>query len=352
VMVVILQVKKSDGTFISGTTPTQSQSVAANVNNTLFGVFNPSTKKTVAGLWESCSYNKLGIAYDVDGKSNNYANSKADIFVVSIPHTCTAGKGYCKRSYNSATCSSNGNEFYGWSEYAFKVLAARGVSKSMWQHTVFVYPRSTGMGCQFVGTGTVGCTSSYCSIWVAHDYVTQVQNYAHEFGHNLGLTHSGDATASATATGNLEYGDFSCAMGYCCSTRCYNAPQAVKLGWMTPIATFSSSNLAAGQSVTLNLPSMTRSSNGVIRIALNWGSGQNYWLQYKLKEKYDSSILTGWTNVVGIKKWNKTTSEKISHLANLAVSQAWTDPSGDVTIHVNALDATKGIASVTVTRNL
>jgi hypothetical protein len=121
---------------------------------------------------------------------------------------------------------------------------------------------------------------------------------------------------------------------------------------MTPIATFSSSNLAAGQSVTLNLPSMTRSSNGVIRIALNWGSGQNYWLQYKLKEKYDSSILTGWTNVVGIKKWNKTTSERISHLANLGVSQAWTDPSGDVTIHVNALDATKGIASVTVTRNL
>lgn len=35
------------------------------------------------------------------------------------------------------------------------------------------------------------------------------------------------------ADGNLvEYGDVSCAMGYCCTLRCFNAPHSWQMGWL------------------------------------------------------------------------------------------------------------------------
>lgn len=350
VMVVILQIQKSDGTFVLGTDPSVSQALAATVNNTLFGTYDPSVKKTLAGLWNTCSYNKLSMAYDVDGVENDLIGSQADIFIVTVPYACTMSVGFCSRTYNSATCSSNGNEYYGWAETATNILLSRGIQKSQWQHWVHIYPRASDMGCQFVGSGSVGCSTSFCNVWVGHDYANQIQNFGHEMGHNLGLAHSGDATVAATATASLEYGDFSCAMGYCCFTRCYNAPQAVKLGWLTPIVSLNSASLPSGSSVTINLPSMTRSSNGAISIQLDWGNNQNYWLQYKLLEHYDTGILTGWANVVGVKRWQNVGTQRSDHQANLKAADSWTDPSGQITVVVNSLDKVNGVASVTISR--
>ncbi len=72
-------------------------------------------------------------------------------------------------------------------------------------------PTVSEIGCKFLGLGNVGCSTSFCNTWIAHDYVNDIAAYTHELGHNLGLAHSGDI-AGITAN-DLEYGDFSCSMG-------------------------------------------------------------------------------------------------------------------------------------------
>ena len=79
------------------------------------------------------------------------------------------------------------------------------------------------------GMGNTGCSGSYCYSWIPHSYADKVQDYLHEIGHNLNLAHAGDLTQSGSGA---EYGDMSCAMGFCCSIRCYNAPHAWELGWL------------------------------------------------------------------------------------------------------------------------
>jgi hypothetical protein len=66
----------------------------------------------------------------------------------------------------------------------------------------------------------------------------------HELGHNMMLAHSG--------MGTDEYADLSCAMGYCCDLRCYNAPNNHVLGWSAPIADLTT--LGAQRRVAFSIP--------------------------------------------------------------------------------------------------
>lgn len=352
--VIILRIVKSDGTYVSGTDVPNT--IATTVNNTLFGVFSPSSHPTLAGLWNSCSLGQLSLNFDVDKKVNSLAGTGADIFYVDIPFTCTTSDPYCTTAYDSSKCTSNEN--YGWPQYAFNKLAATvGFVKSTWQHHVLIWPSGSGeMGCNFVGMGNIGCSSSYCYSWIPSSYANQPQDFAHEMGHNLGLPHAGSNLYASTSSSH-EYGDFSCAMGFCCVTRCYGAPHAVQLGWLAPSATVNSASLGSGSSVTLTLASMTRSATGTIKITTDWlSSGSTtYWLQYKLFEQYDaymssSSNSVAFGNAVGVKQWNMGSYELSLHMTNLVAGNTWTDPSATVTVTVNSLDASGGNAVVTITR--
>jgi hypothetical protein len=78
--------------------------------------------------------------------------------------------------------------------------------------------------------------------------VSSVDAFAHELGHNLFLDHAGE--------GVDEYADFTSAMGYCCSDRCYNSPQQYQLGWTKPVADLRSASLTGIQSYRVR-PSCT-----------------------------------------------------------------------------------------------
>jgi hypothetical protein len=70
----------------------------------------------------------------------------------------------------------------------------------------------------------------------------------HELGHNLWLNHAGSYRPNKV-TGQLEYisyQDDSGAMGFCCTTRCYNAPHAFQLGWSVPLDVLHWGNFPAG----------------------------------------------------------------------------------------------------------
>ena len=56
------------------------------------------------------------------------------------------------------------------------------------------------------------------------------QLYLHELSHNYQVGHAAVYSGSDSAADLIAHGDWSCAMGYCCQTRCLNAPHAWQVG--------------------------------------------------------------------------------------------------------------------------
>lgn len=52
--------------------------------------------------------------------------------------------------------------------------------------------------------------------WVSGDHWSHPQSWLHELGHNYYLKHA--------STPDCPYCDDTCAMGFCCTSRCFNAP--------------------------------------------------------------------------------------------------------------------------------
>jgi hypothetical protein len=80
--------------------------------------------------------------------------------------------------------------------------------------------------------------SSPAPFFLQGNFWQSLPAYFREFGHNFGL-HS-------AAKGGLQRGDDSCAMGACCTNRCFNGPHAWQLDWATPLATLDKDSLPAG----------------------------------------------------------------------------------------------------------
>ncbi|KAG2497125.1 hypothetical protein HYH03_004716 [Edaphochlamys debaryana] len=138
----------------------------------------------------------------------------------------------CRR-FSRSVC-----DFWSWVSYVDANAAALGVpelSSYPW-HRTFVVPKLTN--CSDIGFSwgnTVYVRGDIASSAISpNDYLNV---FKHEVGHNLGLSHSG--------RGDNAYGDGSDPMGYC--QRClYNAPHMLQLGWSTPYATLSGTQLPPG----------------------------------------------------------------------------------------------------------
>lgn len=144
------------------------------------------------------------------GFSADFPGDANDVFYVDAPLQCTAGVGYCTRTYNLAT-SCGSDEYYGFPQWGFNYLAANvpGFNKNTWQHWVVIFDSSSN-ACKFVGMGNTNCNGSYCYSWIPHSYADKVQDYTHEMAHNLNLAHSGYDNAATGFSGNqAEYGDIS-----------------------------------------------------------------------------------------------------------------------------------------------
>ncbi|CAJ1440022.1 unnamed protein product [Effrenium voratum] len=356
-------------------TAAERQSFAVGVNNSLYGDFDSSVRKTHASTWKECSYGQLELDFDVDGAANDLdqdiSGEGADIFYADIPITCdTATDALCPSNYDAAN-SCTGTEYYGWPRYAFNLFAQTkpGFSRSNWQHWILIFPRDV-INCNFIGLGNVGCSSSYCYSWIPTDYSAKHQDYTHELGHNLGMGHAG-------VEGGNQYADYSCAMGYCCSVRCYNAPHAYELGWMTPLMELTAANFVAPltgvalrsmslyedpvsdvarlgghgrktrHGVTEVVGPVVFQKDGTISITTDWvATVTTYWIQLKTAHAYDKFMNSAWLNNVQIKKWNKGDYEGTWHMATLAAGQSWTSPDGEVTVTVDSIDTTSAMTAM------
>ena len=69
-----------------------------------------------------------------------------------------------------------------------------------------------------------------------------------------------------------QYGDNSCALGYCCSTRCFNAAHMSQLGWapQPTDAELSSSSLPVGATITVTLQPQLSALGSVAVVHMDW----------------------------------------------------------------------------------
>lgn len=104
-------------------------------------------------------------------------------------------------------------DYPAWEQYMPELLA---------QYSDFyifmIAPDDYGESCD-IGLGIINGRQA----WIRASAALEPNVYFHELGHSFGLGH---ATRK-----NVEYGDLSSAMGYCCTNRCYNAPEVEQLGW-------------------------------------------------------------------------------------------------------------------------
>jgi len=183
-----------------------------------------------------------------------------------------------------------------------KYLASDAAWRSL-PYKVMVLPDSY---LSSIGAATMGGTLS----WYREDYVQHPQIFMHEIGHNWLLHHSGAAFISQ------EYRDTSSAMGYCCSTTCYNFIQSWQLGFASYMdKELNIFDLAAGSSgstlVTLSQLGVYRQAGIKIRTSstpVRNGSADlpSYLvLSYRGTGGFDQHLLgKGWANKVQIHHWD------------------------------------------------
>ena len=169
--------------------------------------------------------------------------------------------------------------------------------------------------------------------------------FAHELGHNLGLAHAGRALVAGEATSDpdsaskMEYGDLSGAMGFCCTSRGYNAPHLIELGWATPMALVNSDSLPSqNASVTVQMSSMssTHPGDGIVQVVVDWKQElEQYWIQFKTADAYDQWADPSWVDVVQIKKWSGNAYEKTVHVHTFLQGHPWIDDDGGLRIDAN-----------------
>ena len=136
-------------------------------------------------------------------------SSSTDVFLVSIPYD------------SSESCA--------YRTIASQADAASPVSLQGYQHRMYVVPPQSISGCGWLALGEVG---SYGSTSVRKSWSTRIDPiaFAHELGHNIGWHHAA-TDPDNDGVKNVEYGDTSDLMGYCCSKRKLNSVHVDQVGW-------------------------------------------------------------------------------------------------------------------------
>ncbi|KAG2484094.1 hypothetical protein HYH03_017046 [Edaphochlamys debaryana] len=153
-------------------------------------------------------------------------------------------------------------------------------SLGAWTHRMYVLP--AGVDCGWAGLSTLGGRETWVlpTVWGIFRQGTVLQ----EFMRNFGLRH-------AWANG-YEYADSSTFMGF--GSSCPSAPELLRVGWATPLATLNASNLPIGIAMTYILPATCLGpANVTVRIVPTWmGAAQtiNLYLSYRVARAPDASL--------------------------------------------------------------
>lgn len=164
-----------------------------NLQNVLMNNGSEEIQHTLEDMMSTCSYGKASF------------NTTITPYIIKVP---------CKLD-NQHTCN-----YDDWANYADNYMKLQ-LNVSDFDYHIYVLPDIPY--CKFAGLGTLSPCIPMCRIWISGSVVNEIVVYFHELGHNLGLEHAWYL--------DNQYGDLSDAMGYCCTTRCLNAPHSQALHW-------------------------------------------------------------------------------------------------------------------------
>jgi len=295
----------------------------------------------------------------------------------------TANDAFWESSYGRMTLAG---DTFGWftipvssttcntasvAQEADKAATAAGVNLARYAHIIYIAPQNACSGTGY-NSGMALPTRTY----LFNDNV-KAENIVHEFGHNLGLSHSqalecGAVTFSPVsgACSVKSYGDAADAMGNAHLAQ-YNAFQKETLGWLTPSGAQSIATVTASGRYRI-----TRYEDGTGLKALKIARGKSdnlagdmnyYYLEYRQPIGNDAPLgsignltkgvllHTGGYNQYSM-LLDATANSQSTQFADindsaLAAGRSYRDDAADVTIALVSADATGATIDVTIGPN-
>ncbi len=213
-------------------------------------------------------------------------SASTDVFVVSVPYDPAESCAY-------RTIANNAD-------------AVSPVNVNGYRHKLYVVPPKAISGCSWLAIGEIG---SYDSTSTRKSWSTRIDPiaFAHELGHNIGWHHAA-TDPDNDGTRNVEYGDTSDLMGYCCAKRTVNSVHMDQAGW------FDRADLRdkvldvteAGQFTLAPLGTDPAISTDPQILRITPANGWPYYLSYRQRTGKDSAMSSAYTTGVNIHRGLKS----------------------------------------------
>ncbi len=207
-------------------------------------------------------------------------SASTDVFVVSVPYD------------PAETCA--------YRTIASQADAVSPVALQGYRHKLYVVPPKAISGCSWLAIGEVG---QFGSPATRKSWSTRIDPiaFAHELGHNIGWHHAA-TDPDNDGTRNVEYGDTSDLMGYCCSKRKINGVHMDQAGW------FDRADLqekvvevrTAGEYILAPLGSDPTASTDPQILKIIPDEGWPYYLSYRQRTGKDSAMSSTYSTGVNI----------------------------------------------------
>ncbi|MFO1434005.1 MAG: DNRLRE domain-containing protein [Candidatus Competibacteraceae bacterium] len=272
--------------------------------------------RSVDKLYRAASLGQLGFVADSDN------NGTPDIFG---PFTVN----------DSAVQSC---DYLAWAQAAETAAQAAGIDLSLYQHRIFVLPRSNDLPrCNWAGIANVGCVT-YCRTWIAEGESPMV--YAHELGHNLNLNHAGLDPENDGILNN-PYGDASDPMSASRDWHLFNAPHVDRMQWY---ASYPGSIVTVTQSGSYDLHMLDAGpievpalSPRILKLPRPNGQGY-YYLSYRQPIDYDDSLTSIYTQGVSLHWYQGGDYDNTAFIRALTDGEIFSDTAGDGIVQVTQVN--------------
>jgi hypothetical protein len=213
-----------------------------------------------------------------------------------------------------------------WASAADAKASELGIQLSNFPRRIYVLPATA---CTWAGLGTLGGNVSRS--WVNGQYCGYHDVYAHEFGHNIGMHHSG-------VQGGNEYADTSDIMGYAgVGLRQVNGPHKIQMGWLpsTSVATVGNGSYSLAP---LEAMPGTLQGYSVLKIAKP-DTGETYFLSYRRPIGFDSILNGNYVNRLNIHT-HRGGSSMTYFITSLGAGETFTDSANGINIRADSINET------------
>ena len=217
-----------------------------------------------------------------------------------------------------------------------------GVAFSNYQSVIFMMPASGGGPAGKTGYDAEG----YAKVFIDGDYWNQLCVTTHEYGHTLGMDHSGITIDNSSVNLHLAagadyptYGDSGCLMGHTVAgNRQYNALHKYEAGW---IPSNNVMNVTTSGTYTVFCSEIGTNQTQILQI------GSNTYASYRapVMKTLDTNLVAQYRNATMVYNWDES---HLTHLyAALTNGATFADSSTTSVVSQVSCDGTSALVQVT-----